>query len=101
MNENNIQIRCEYCKGITYNDLLGNCVACGAVREEKNMPKAEPEPELHERMRWGENDFSMVCSSSEFDFGHLMSTQGSPFATPYRYYRGPRPESPIPGEATK
>ena len=96
MNENNIQILCEYCKGITYNDLLGNCIACGAGREEKNMP--EPEPKPHESLRWGVDYgvesgsyFSMVCSSAAF------ATTGAPFAMPHTI----RPEPMPPSEATK
>ena len=70
MNENNIQILCEYCKGITCNDYLGKCAACGAGRDKENMP--EPEPKPHESLRWG-GEFgvvsgsyiSMTCSTAE------------------------------------
>ena len=75
MNDPRIQILCEYCKGMTYNDYLGNCMACGAGRDKENTP--EPEPKPHERLRWGgsvlggltwDPAFTTVCSTSEFDF---------------------------------
>ena len=88
MNDPRIQILCEYCKGITYNDLLGNCIACGAGRDKENMPKPEPKP--HERPRWGGefgvepgNDFSQVCSTAAFSYSQTCATQGAAFAMPY------------------
>ena len=99
MNENNIQILCEYCKGMTYNDYLGKCAACGAGREEKNMP--EPEPEPHESLRWGGefgvepgNDFSMSCSTAVFTYAQVPTSAGAPFANPYTI----RPEPMKPSE---
>ena len=96
MNDPRIQILCEYCKGITYNDLLGNCMACGAGRDKENMPKPEPKP--HERLRWGGefgvesgSYFSMVCATAAF------ATTGAAFAMPHII----RPAVPMLGDATK
>ena len=97
MNDPRIQILCEYCKGMTYNDFLGNCIACGAGREEKNMPEPEPEPD--ERLRWGGesgvesgNDFSMSCTTAAFTYAQVLTSEGTPFAISHTI----RPERPDP-----